>query len=130
VAVFVGVPIALLVLAGLLIASRTANRDTRLMAEEATAGGVHATDPDPDSDAEVLPPAGPRHRSAQRGGPARAEGGFPVPPMDLTVPPSPRLRRAEPVGATAGRPDGAAAGVVSSGRRGSTATRAQEDPDG
>ncbi|MGY1734091.1 NADH-quinone oxidoreductase subunit NuoH [Geodermatophilus sp. SYSU D01045] len=127
VAVFVGVPIALLVLLALSVASRAANRDTRLMAEDAAAGGIHATDPEPDP--EVLPPAGPRHRPAQRTGPARAEGGFPVPPMDLVVPPSPRLRRAEPVGA---RPEG---GVVSSGRRaagsttGSTATSAQEDPD-
>ncbi|MGR7024027.1 NADH-quinone oxidoreductase subunit NuoH [Geodermatophilus sp. URMC 62] len=127
VAVFVGVPIALVVLAGLLIASRTANRDTRLMAEDAAAGGIHATDPEPD----VLPPAGPRHRPAQGAGPARAEGGYPVPPMDLTVPPSPRLRRAEPVGAPAGgTPGGSPGGVVSSGRRGSTATRAQEDLDG
>jgi NADH-quinone oxidoreductase subunit H len=136
VAVFVGVPIALLVLLGLSLAGRTANRDTRLMAEDAVAGEVHATDPDPDP--EVLPPAGPRRRPAQRTGPVRAEGGFPVPPMDLTVPPSPRLRRAdrvaEPVGA--GRPEG---GVVSSGRRGtgtttggstgSTAASAQEDTD-
>ncbi|MGY1670124.1 NADH-quinone oxidoreductase subunit NuoH [Geodermatophilus sp. SYSU D00710] len=127
VAVFVGVPIALLVLIGLSLASRASNRDTRLMAADAAAGGVHATDPDPDP--EVLPPAGPRHRPARRTGPARAEGGFPVPPMDLTVPPSPRLRRTEPVGA---RPEG---GVVSSGRRatggsrGSTATSAQEDSD-
>ncbi len=121
-----GVPIALLVLIGLSIASRVSNRDTRLMAEDAAAGEVHATDPDPDPDPEVLPPAGPRRRPAQRTGPVRAEGGFPVPPMDLTVPPSPRLRRAEPVGA--GRADG---GVVSSGRRaaGSTATSAQEDSD-
>ncbi|SNR85110.1 NADH dehydrogenase subunit H [Geodermatophilus saharensis] len=133
VAVFVGVPIALLVLLGLSLASRASNRDTRLMAAEAAAGEVHAVDPDPDP--EVLPPAGPRRRPAQRTGPARAEGGFPVPPMDLTVPPSPRLRRAdrvaEPVGA--GRPEG---GVVSTGRRaagstaGSTATSAQEDTDG
>ncbi|MGY1695822.1 MULTISPECIES: NADH-quinone oxidoreductase subunit NuoH [unclassified Geodermatophilus] len=132
VAVFVGVPIALLVLLGLSLASRASNRDTRLMAAEAAAGEVHAVDPDPDP--EVLPPAGPRRRPAQRTGPARAEGGFPVPPMDLTVPPSPRLRRAErvaePVGA--GRPEG---GVVSTGRRGagsstgSTATSAQEDSD-
>jgi NADH-quinone oxidoreductase subunit H len=131
VAVFVGVPIALLVLIGLWLAGRVSNRDTRLMAEDAAAGEVHATDPDPDP--EVLPASGPRRRPAQRTGPVRAEGGFPVPPMDLTVPPSPRLRRAdrvaEPVGA--GRPDG---GVVSSGRRGtgstgSTATSAQEDSD-
>jgi NADH-quinone oxidoreductase subunit H len=121
VALFVGVPLALLVLAGLAIAGRTSNRDTRLMAEDAASGEVHATDPEP----EVLPPAGPRHRPARSTGPSRAEGGFPVPPMDLVVPPSPRLRRAEPVGA--GRSDG---GVLSSGRRGSTATSAQEDTDG
>ncbi len=48
VAVFVGVPIALLVLLGLSLAGRTANRDTRVMAEDAAAGEVHATDPDPD----------------------------------------------------------------------------------
>ena len=111
VALFVGVPIAVVVLVGLLIASRAANRDTRLMAEEASAGGVHAIDPDPD----VLPAAGPRHRPT--GGPSRAEGGFPIPPMDLKVPPSPRLRR-QPVAS-----DGAP--VVSTGRRG----HVQEDTD-
>ncbi|HEY4603750.1 MAG TPA: NADH-quinone oxidoreductase subunit NuoH, partial [Blastococcus sp.] len=58
VALYVGVPAALLVLAGLLIASRSANRDTRLMAEDAAAGAVHATDPEPD----VLPPLGRRRR--------------------------------------------------------------------
>ena len=73
VALYVGVPVALLVLAGLLVASRSANRDTRLMAEEASAGAVHATDPEP----EVLPPAGPRRRPT--GAPSRAEGGFPDP---------------------------------------------------
>jgi NADH-quinone oxidoreductase subunit H len=125
VAVFVGVPIALLVLLGLWLAGRVSNRDTRLMASDAAGGEVHATDPDPDP--EVLPPAGPRRRPVQRTGPVRAEGGFPVPPMDLTVPPSPRLRRAEPVGA--GRPEGGSGGVVSSGRRGSTVTSAQEDSD-
>jgi NADH-quinone oxidoreductase subunit H len=125
VAVFVGVPIALLVLLGLWLAGRASNRDTRLMASDAAGGEVHAIDPDPDP--EVLPPAGPRRRPVQRTGPVRAEGGFPVPPMDLTVPPSPRLRRAEPVGA--GRTEGGSGGVVSSGRRGSTATSAQEDSD-
>ena len=39
VALYVGVPIAILVLGGLLVASRAANRDTRLMAAEAAAGG-------------------------------------------------------------------------------------------
>ncbi|RBY97228.1 NADH-quinone oxidoreductase subunit NuoH [Blastococcus sp. TF02-8] len=109
IALFVGVPAALLVLAGLLVASRSANRDTRVMAEQASAGAVHATDPEPD----VLPPVG-----ARRGGPRRAEGGFPVPPMDLTVPPSPRIRRESgETGAT----------VVGTGRRG-TAT-IEEDGD-
>jgi NADH-quinone oxidoreductase subunit H len=114
VAVFVGVPIALVVLAVLLFASRTANRDTRLMAEEASAGGVHAIDPEPD----VLPPVGPRRRPA--GAPSRSAGGFPIPPMDLKVPPSPRLRR-QPV-------DSAGAPVVSTGRR-STATAEESDSD-
>jgi NADH-quinone oxidoreductase subunit H len=116
VALFVGVPIALLVLAGLAIASRISNRDTRIAAEKASAGAIHATEPEP----EVLAPAGPRRRPAQRTGPSRAEGGFPVPPMDLRVPPSPRLRRAEPVGAGT-RTDG---GVVATGRRGSSRTEA------
>ncbi|MGY1770607.1 NADH-quinone oxidoreductase subunit NuoH [Blastococcus sp. SYSU D00813] len=117
VALFVGVPIALLVLGGLWLFGRAGNRDTRIMAEAATAGAVHATEPEP----EVLPPVGgPRRRPAQRSGPSRAEGGFPVPPMDLQVPPSPRLRRAEPVGAA---PRGES-GVVATGRRGSTRTDA------
>src|ERR1700712_456350 len=77
VALYVGVPAALLVLAGLLIASRSANRDTRLMAEEASAGGVHAIAPEPD----VLPAAGPGRRPT--GAPLRADGGSPIPPMDL-----------------------------------------------
>jgi hypothetical protein len=34
-------------------------------------------------------------RPARRG--ARAGGAFPVPPMDLSIPPSPRLRPREPV---------------------------------
>jgi len=97
----------------LLIASRAANRDTRLMAEQASAGAVHALDPEP----EVLPPVGPRRRPT--GGPSRSEGGFPIPPMDLRVPPSPRLRR-QPVAS-----DGA---VVSTGRRGPT-SNTQEDGD-
>jgi NADH-quinone oxidoreductase subunit H len=113
VALYVGVPAAVVVLAGLLLASRSANRDTRLMAEQASAGAVHATDPEP----EILPAAGPRRRPT--GAPNRAEGGFPVPPMDLKVPPSPRLRR-QPVG-TDGAP------VVSTGRRGTTTV--EEDGD-
>jgi NADH-quinone oxidoreductase subunit H len=56
----------------------------------------------------------------QTGRPTRAEGGFPVPPMDLKVPPSPRLRSREPVTA-----EGA---VVSTGRRSSTAV-VDERPD-
>jgi NADH-quinone oxidoreductase subunit H len=113
VALYVGVPAALLLLAGLLVASRSANRDTRLMAEEASAGAVHAVDPEP----EILPAAGPRRRPT--GAPNRAEGGFPIPPMDLKVPPSPRLRR-QPVAS-----DGAP--VVSTGRRGTTTSK--EDGD-
>jgi NADH-quinone oxidoreductase subunit H len=113
VALFVGVPIALVVLAGMLIASRAANRDTRLMAADASAGGVHAVDPDPD----VLPAVGPRHRPT--GAPSRAEGGFPIPPMDLKVPPSPRLRR-QPV-ATDGRQ------VVGTGRRGTVTVEENDD---
>ena len=84
------------------------------MAEEASAGGVHATDPEPD----VLPPVGPRRRPT--GAPSRSEGGFPIPPMDLKVPPSPRLRR-QPVASdgAAGRraPDDAARPVIEGGRR-------------
>ena len=112
VALYVGVPIALVVLVGLAIAGRAAQRDTRLAASEAAAGSNHPTQPE----TEVLPPAGPRHRPT--GGPSRAEGGFPIPPMDLKVPPSPRLRSREPVGS-----DGAP--VVSTGRRAAV----QEDRD-
>jgi NADH-quinone oxidoreductase subunit H len=100
VAVFVGVPIALVVLAGLLIASRVRNRDTRVVARQAAAGALAPTTPD------VLPPRG------RRG----TEGGFPVPPMDLVVPPSPRLRSREPVGT-----------VVGTGRR--SPSTPQEDGD-
>ncbi|MDP9391752.1 MAG: NADH-quinone oxidoreductase subunit NuoH [Actinomycetota bacterium] len=113
VALYVGVPMAVVVLIGLLVAGRIAQRDTRLAAAEAAAGSNHPTEPDVD----ILPPAGPRHRPT--GGPTRAEGGFPIPPMDLKVPPSPRLRR-QPVTS-----DGAP--VVSTGRRG-TAT-VEEDGD-
>jgi NADH-quinone oxidoreductase subunit H len=110
VALFVGVPIALLVIAVLLVASRASNRATRLAAREAAAGSNHPTEP------EVLPPPGPRRRP---GGPSRAEGGFPIPPMDLAVPPSPRLRRRDAVA-----PDGA---VVGTGRR--STTTIEEDVD-
>ncbi|HST97899.1 MAG TPA: NADH-quinone oxidoreductase subunit H, partial [Geodermatophilus sp.] len=115
VALFVGVPIALLVIAVLLVASRASNRATRIAATKAAAGSIHPTEAEP----EVLPPAGPRRRPADRTAPSRAEGGFPIPPMDLAVPPSPRLRSREMVA-----PDGA---VVGTGRRSGTGT--QEDVD-
>ena len=114
VTLFVGVPVALLVLLVLALAGRSANRDTRVAAEHASAGGVHAVSDEP----EVLPPAGARRRPT--GGPTRSEGGFPVPPMDLKVPPSPRLRREPAAG------DGAA--VVGTGRRGTT-TVEEDSPD-
>ncbi|MEU2347248.1 NADH-quinone oxidoreductase subunit NuoH [Modestobacter sp. NPDC049651] len=82
VSVYVGVPVALLLLGGLLVASRRANRSTRLDARAAAPGEPPPAGP------EVLPPAGRQRPPA---------GGFPVPPMDLVVPPSPRLRRREPV---------------------------------
>ncbi len=109
VAIFVGLPLALIVLAGLWLAGRSANKAARTEAQAATAGETHIDEADP----EVLPPTGARRRPT--GGPSRAEGGFPVPPMDLKVPPSPRLRSSAPGAA----PDGA---VVSTGRRGATAT--------
>ena len=115
VAIFVGVPLALIVLAALWLAGRSANKAARIEAQEATAGETHITEAEP----EVLPPAGARHRPV--GSPVRAEGGFPVPPMDLKVPPSPRLRSRESVPVA---PDGA---VVSTGRRGST--RVEENGD-
>ncbi|MGY1842454.1 NADH-quinone oxidoreductase subunit NuoH [Modestobacter sp. SYSU DS0875] len=102
VAVLVGVPVALLILGGLLIASRRSNRDTRVAARAAATGALNPTE------AEVLPPTG---QGADG-------GGFPVPPMDLVVPPSPRLGR-ESVGAGA---------VVGTGRRGTPPTE-QEDGD-
>jgi NADH-quinone oxidoreductase subunit H len=114
VALYIGVPIALVVMAVLLVASRAAHRDTRLAAVEAAAGSNHPTQPE---QPEILPPTGPRRRPT--GAPSRAEGGFPVPPMDLKVPPSPRLRR-EPVA-----PDGSA--VVGTGRRGSTGSKEIDD---
>jgi NADH-quinone oxidoreductase subunit H len=117
VALYVGVPIALVVLAALWIAGRVAQRDTRLAAVEAAAGSNHATVAEP----EVLPPTGPRRRPT--GAPSRAAGGFPIPPMDLKVPPSPRLRREPVVAGTS---------VVGTGRRGSTSTSTattQEDGD-
>jgi NADH-quinone oxidoreductase subunit H len=115
VALFVGVPIALLVLAGLLVASRAANRATRIAATKAAAGSIHPTDAEP----EVLPPVGPRRRPARPSGPSRAEGGFPIPPLDLKVPPSPRLRSRDTV---------PAGSVVGTGRRGRVTT-VQEDDD-
>ncbi|MCZ2816909.1 NADH-quinone oxidoreductase subunit NuoH [Modestobacter sp. VKM Ac-2984] len=102
VAVFVGVPIALVLLGGLLLASRMRNRDTRVAAREAAAGGPAPAEP------QVLDP---RDRD-------RASGGFPVPPMDLVVPPSPRLRRREAVGAGT---------VVGTGRRSSSTTPEETD---
>jgi NADH-quinone oxidoreductase subunit H len=114
VALYIGLPVAVLVLIGLALAGRSANRDTRAAAEHAAAGGVHTVSEEP----EVLPPAGAQRRPT--GGPSRAEGGFPVPPMDLKVPPSPRLRRQ----AAAGE-EGA---VVSTGRRGAT-TVEEDRPD-
>jgi NADH-quinone oxidoreductase subunit H len=107
--VYVGIPLAIVVIAALLIASRAANRTTRLAAREAAAGSIHPTEPE---EPQILPPVGPRRRPAQRSGPSRAEGGFPIPPMDLVVPPSPRLRRETAVAENGG------AGVVSTGRRG------------
>ena len=102
----------MVVLAGLLIASRAANRDTRLMAEEASAGAVHAIGP------RTGDPAAGRAAAAGHRGPSRAEGGFPIPPMDLKVPPSPRLRR-QPVST-----DGA---VVGTGRRGTATVEENDD---
>src|SRR3954447_23142992 len=113
VAIFVGVPLALIVLAALWVAGRSANKAARIEAQEATSGETHISEAEP----EVLPPTGARRRPT--GAPLRSEGGFPIPPMDLKVPPSPRLRSREPVA-----PDGA---VVSTGRRG--ATRVEETPD-
>jgi NADH-quinone oxidoreductase subunit H len=117
VALYVGVPAAIIVLVALWLGGRASNKDTRLAAVEAAAGSNHPTQAEP----EILPPAGPRHRPT--GGPVRAEGGFPVPPMDLKVPPSPRLRR-QPV-STDGAP--LAGGVVGTGRRGTTTP--EEDGD-
>jgi NADH-quinone oxidoreductase subunit H len=118
VALYVGVPIAVVVLGVLLVASRKSNEDTRIAALNAAAGSINPTEP------EVLPPVrtgGARRRPAQRTGPARAEGGFPIPPMDLVVPPSPRLssREGEEV---------AAGSVVGTGRR-TRPTPAGEDTD-
>ncbi|MCZ2811512.1 MULTISPECIES: NADH-quinone oxidoreductase subunit NuoH [unclassified Modestobacter] len=101
-AVFVGVPIALVLLGGLLLASRMRNRDTRVAAREAAAGGPAPAEP------QVLDARG-RDRAA---------GGFPVPPMDLVVPPSPRLRSRESVSAGT---------VVGTGRRSSSTTPEETD---
>ncbi|MGY2128741.1 NADH-quinone oxidoreductase subunit NuoH [Blastococcus sp. SYSU DS0617] len=113
VALFVGVPVALLVLLAMALGGRAANRETRVAAEHAAAGGVHTVSDEP----EVLPPAGGQRRPT--GGPSRAEGGFPVPPMDLTVPPSPRLRH---------QPADEGGAVVATGRRGTT-TVEEDNPD-
>ncbi|WP_040338588.1 NADH-quinone oxidoreductase subunit NuoH [Candidatus Blastococcus massiliensis] len=115
VALYVGVPVAVLVLLGLALAGRSANRETRVAAEHATAGGVHTVSDEP----EVLPPTGAQRRPT--GGPSRSEGGFPIPPMDLKVPPSPRLGR-QPVG-TDGAP------VVSTGRRAPAPAHEEDGPD-
>jgi NADH-quinone oxidoreductase subunit H len=122
--VYVGIPLAIVLLAVLFIGARASNRSTRLAAREAAAGSIHPTEPE---EPAVLPPVGPRRRPARASGPSRAEGGFPIPPMDLTVPPSPRLRR-EPV-VTGARSDSASSsgGIVSTGRRGATAV--EEDGD-
>jgi NADH-quinone oxidoreductase subunit H len=104
------------VLVGLYVAGRVSNASTRKAAEAAAAGSVHATVPE---EPEVLPPTGPRRRPT---GPNRSEGGFPIPPMDLVVPPSPRLRSREPVGATPGA-------VVGTGRRGTTPTASEGAED-
>jgi NADH-quinone oxidoreductase subunit H len=114
VTLYVGVPVALLVLIGLSLAGRSANRNTRVAAEHAAAGGVHTVSDEP----EILPPSGAQRRPT--GGPVRSEGGFPIPPMDLAVPPSPRLRR-QPV-------TGEGASVVATGRRGTT-TVEEDGPD-
>jgi NADH-quinone oxidoreductase subunit H len=107
VAIYVGIPLALIVLLALLIAGRVRSAPIRQAAREAAAGSAHPTEPEPEP--QVLPPVGPRRRPARVEGPSRAEGGFPIPPMDLVVPPSPRLRR-EP--AVTGAP-----GVIGTGRR-------------
>jgi len=129
VALYVGVPVAIVVLIALLIAGRSSNAGTRKMAAAAASGSVHVTEPD--AEPQVLPAPGPRRRAS---GPSRSEGGFPVPPMDLVVPPSPRLRSREPVGAMSRPHDGAArgdgGGVVGTGRRGTpTTTAAGENED-
>jgi NADH-quinone oxidoreductase subunit H len=129
VALYVGVPVAIVVLIALLIAGRSSNAGTRKMAAAAASGSVHVTEPD--TEPQVLPAPGPRRRAS---GPSRSEGGFPVPPMDLVVPPSPRLRSREPVGAMSRPHDGAArgdgGGVVGTGRRGTpTTTAAGENED-
>src|SRR3954462_1361726 len=54
VALYVGVPIAIVVLAGLLLAGRVNNSSARKMAAEAMAGSVHMNEPEP----QGLPPTG------------------------------------------------------------------------
>ncbi len=73
------------VLAVLLVASRKSNAPTRIAALTPPRAR-----PTPRArGAAPVRASGARHRPAQRSGPARAEGGFPIPPMDLVVPPSP-----------------------------------------
>ena len=108
VALYVGVPIAA---RG---PGRTAGRQPgwptgtpTSCAEEASAGAVHVIDPRTRGAAAGRPPP-----ASTRAPPNRAEGGFPIPPMDLKVPPpSPRLRR-QPVSA-----DGAVVRAQAGGAR-------------
>src|SRR3954447_6866230 len=77
VALYVGLPVAIAVLVGLLLAGRTSNAGARKMAAAASAGSVQLTEPD--TEPQVLPATGPR-RPAR--GASRAGGGVPVPPQD------------------------------------------------
>ena len=123
VALFVGVPISLLVLGGLWLAGRAGNRDTRIMAEEATAGAVHATEPEPEvlAAGRAAPPAGPAHRAQPGRGrlPRPADG--PAGPAVAAAAPRRARGRGQP------RSEG---GVVATGRRGSTRTDAPDSSTG
>ena len=86
---------------------------------------MHATEPEPDAGGAAAggPSGGGRRSAAVQ--PRR--GGFPIPPMDLAVPPSPAAPRARVT---------APAASMSSGRRGATAlstrnpaTDTEEDSD-